>query len=301
MRDNSEIEDLTKINTQTGFQPIYTFIMRSGRAMIYDILINLSKSLRGLSHSLSLEGLVNMTSATIRDFSPLGSQASSFKVKPTVKASATSIDASSTTPISSESATFHRNRQATFPEIFSYALPSSPEVLKLNELVEQIWIIREGTSLVDRDDSKIAEAFLLMSSIIDAHWNEFSVKTKVLLLDKLQPFNKSIWRFLLDIVIRIPAALKEKSERNEKYTSQYSSLDTSARQDLNRKFLNNFQLLVKSVMKNLETTSNIFEKDGYLLEENRGNIEKFNYSLKTMLSARQGIKDYHQTLIELAK
>jgi hypothetical protein len=269
--------------------------------MIYDILINLSKSLRGLWHSLSLEGLVNMTSATIRDFSPLGSQASSFKVKPTVKASAISIDASSTTPISSESATFHRNRQATFPEIFSYALPSSPEVLKLNELVEQIWIIREGTSLVDRDDSKIAEAFLLMSSIIDAHWNEFSVKTKVLLLDKLQPFNKSIWRFLLDIVIRIPAALKEKSERNKKYTSQYSSLNRSVQQDLNQKFLNNFQLLVKSVLKNLEITSNIFKRDGYLLKENEENIDKFNHSIKTMIAARYLMKKHSKVLEELAK
>jgi hypothetical protein len=35
MRDNSGIEDLTKVNTQTGFQLIYTFIMRSERAMIF--------------------------------------------------------------------------------------------------------------------------------------------------------------------------------------------------------------------------------------------------------------------------
>jgi hypothetical protein len=41
MRDNSEIEDLTKISTQTGFQPIYTFIMRSEHAMIF-------KKLRGI-------------------------------------------------------------------------------------------------------------------------------------------------------------------------------------------------------------------------------------------------------------
>jgi hypothetical protein len=299
MRDNSEFKGLTKVNTQTGFQPIYTFIMRSGRAMIYDILNNLSQSVRELWHFLSLGDLVTMTA--VINSSLFESQASSLKAKPIVKLAVANTDALSATSIPSNSGVFHRDRTVTFPEIFSYALPSSPEVLKLNELVEQIWIIREGTSLVDRDDSKIAEAFLLMSSIIDAHWDEFSVKTKVLLLDKLQPFNKSVWQFTIDLIIKIPAALKEKSERNEKYTSQYSSLDTSARQDLNRKFLNNFQLLVKSVMKNLETTSNIFEKDGYLLEENRGNIEKFNYSLKTMLSARQGIKDYHQTLIELAK
>jgi hypothetical protein len=267
--------------------------------MIYDILNNLSQSVRELWHFLSLGDLVTMTA--VINSSLFESQASSLKAKPIVKLAVANTDALSATSIPSNSGVFHRDRTVTFPEIFSYALPSSPEVLKLNELVEQIWIIREGTSLVDRDDSKIAEAFLLMSSIIDAHWDEFSVKTKVLLLDKLQPFNKSVWQFTIDLIIKIPAALKEKSERNEKYTSQYSSLDTSARQDLNRKFLNNFQLLLKSVMKNLETTSNIFEKDGYLLEENRGNIEKFNYSLKTMLSARQGIKDYHQTLIELAK
>jgi hypothetical protein len=126
-----------------------------------------------------------------------------------------------------------------------------------------------------------------MSNIIDAHWNEFSVKTKVLLLDKLQPFNKSIWRFLLDIIIKIPTALKEKSERNKKYTSQYSSLDASAQQDLNRKFLSNFQLLVKSVLKNLETTSSIFEKDGYLLKENEGNVNKFNHSIDILLGISQ--------------
>jgi hypothetical protein len=35
MRDNSEIDNLAKVNTQIRFQPIYTFIMRSGHVMIF--------------------------------------------------------------------------------------------------------------------------------------------------------------------------------------------------------------------------------------------------------------------------
>jgi hypothetical protein len=35
MRGNSEIDNLAKVNTQIRFQPIYTFIMRSGHVMIF--------------------------------------------------------------------------------------------------------------------------------------------------------------------------------------------------------------------------------------------------------------------------
>jgi hypothetical protein len=231
----------------------------------------------------------------------LEKQASFLKAKPIVKIPVISTDTPSATPISNKPGTFHRDKPVTFPEIFTYALPSSPEVLKLNELVEQIWIVREGTSLVDRDDSKIAEAFLLMSDIIDVYWDKFSVKTKVLLLDKLQPFNKNIWQFILDIILKIPAALKEKFERNKEYASQYNSLDRSGQEELNRKFFNNFQLLVKSVLRNLETTSNIFRKDRHLLEENEGNIDKFNHSIKTMIAARYLIEKHSKVLEKLAK
>jgi hypothetical protein len=267
--------------------------------MIYNMFSTLFQSVKGFCQFWGLRGLVFMTSAVIRDFNPLMSQASSLKAKPIVRVinSDTPLVAASFT----EPGTYPKDRQVTFPEIFSHALPSSPKVLELNNLVEQIWIVREGTSLVDRDDSKTAQAFLLIADIVNLHWDDFSLKTKVLLLDKLRPFNKSVLQFIVEVILKLPSALKEKKERNRKYGSEYNSLDRSAQQELVRKLRSNFSLLITSIFKILNATSKIFKKDGYLLEENKENINRFNHSVKTMLSARQGMRDYRQTLIELGK
>jgi hypothetical protein len=269
--------------------------------MIYNTLLALSQSVKEFCRFWNLQGLVLMTSAVIQDFNPLTSQASSLKARPIVKMSATNADSSLAAATSDESSVHRQDRQATFPEIFSYALPSSPKVLKLNDLVEQVWIIREGTSLIDRDDSKTAQAFILITDIVDLHWDEFSVKTKVLLLDKLQPFNKSTWRFILEIFSKLPSALKEKKERNKKYGSQYGSLDKFAQKELIQKFRSNFILLATSVFKTLNVTSKIFKKDGYLLKENEKNISKFNHSIRTMIAARYLMKKHCKVLEELAK
>lgn len=194
-----------------------------------------------------------------------------------------------------------RNKQVTFGDIFNYALPSSSEVIHFNDLIEHIWSIKEGTSLIDRDDSKISKAIFLISDILDIHWDEFSTKTKVLLLNKLQPFNESALKFILKLVAKFPSALSEKLERNKSYASQYNSLDPSSQKELYQKSCANSFLLIKSIFKICTSTSKVFKKDGCLLEKNKDNLDKFNYSVRTMLSARRGIKDYRQTLIELAK
>lgn len=54
IKDN-DIKDSTKVSTETEFQPTYTFIMRSGRAMIYHVLNNLFLSVKGFCRFWSLE------------------------------------------------------------------------------------------------------------------------------------------------------------------------------------------------------------------------------------------------------
>lgn len=192
-------------------------------------------------------------------------------------------DIDSKIPIDDKSSALDRNQQITFAEIFNHALPSSPKILEFNDLIEHIWTIKQGTSLVDRDDSKISEAIFIISDILDIYWNEFTTKAKVLLLNKLQVFNKSGWQFALELVVKFPNALKDRAARNKAYTYEYNSLDRSSQSNLDRKFATNLTSLFRSIFRLCSTTRKIFKRDSRLLRENQGNIQIFTTDIQELI------------------
>jgi hypothetical protein len=208
---------------------------------------------------------------------------------------------SQNTSIPLQSPVFEKNQQVNLADILSYALPSSLKALEFDNLVEQISIAKQENSLVNRDDSKVAKAVFLISDILEIHWDEFSLKSKVLLLNKLELFNTNAWQFILELIVKFPSALIEKSERNKKYASQYNSLNSTEQINLKQKSFANSLSLIKSIFEICDSTSKVFKKDGYLLKENKQNIDRFNHSVQTMIAGRYIMKKYSNTLEELAK
>jgi hypothetical protein len=192
-------------------------------------------------------------------------------------------DIASEIPIDDKSSALDEDRQVTFAEIFKHALPSSPKIIEFNDLIEHIWTIKQGTSLVDRDDSKISEAIFIISDILDIYWSEFPIKAKVLLLNKLQVFNKSGWQFALELMAKIPNALKDRAARNKAYTHEYNSLDRSSQANLERKFATSLTSLFRSIFRLCNTTRKIFKKDGRLLRENQENIQSFTTDIQELI------------------
>lgn len=184
MRDNSDIEDLTKVNTQHGFQPIYIFIMRSEHAMIYHILNNLSQSLRGFWQFWSVGGFELMTFAL-----PSLSQANFF----------TDSDNEVLANSSDKDEIAAKRRNITYSEILNYALPTSPKIIEFNNLIDRVLVSQQQTSFVKRDDSATAEAMLLLAGILNEHWQEFPLKAKVLLLNKLKIVKKAFGNIFSDL------------------------------------------------------------------------------------------------------
>ncbi len=288
MRDNSEIEDLTKINAQTGFQLIYTFIMRSGRAMIYDILNNLSQSVRELWQSWNAGGFNFMT------LTLLNSAQGSFFYDP-------DCDSELSANATEEEKIAAKRRKITYSEILTYALPTSVKVIEFNNLVDRVIVSQKQTSFIERDDFATAEAMILLSDILNENWQEFPLKVKVLLLNKLKVIKRSFWQYLFSSPISNFKLFKNRINYYIEFWRELRAYDKATQRNIFMKISKNIESL-KNAWNALEKSRlMIFEADGYLLEENKENIGKFNHSLKTMLSARQGIRDYHQTLIELAK
>jgi hypothetical protein len=88
-------------------------------------------------------------------------------------------------------------RKATFSEILTYAVPENNKVHLFNRLIKNISITQQEISLSERDDAKVSEAMILLSDILDTNWCDFSPEIKILLLDRLQIFNKSDWQVVL--------------------------------------------------------------------------------------------------------
>jgi hypothetical protein len=181
------------------------------------------------------------------------------------------------------------NHQVTFAEIFNHTLPSSPKIIEFNSTIEHIWTIKQGTSLVDRDDAKISEAIFLMSDILDIYWNEFPTKTKVLLLDKLQIFNKSGWQFMLKLISQLPKTLKDVSFRYATYISEYNSLNRSTQEHLKQTAYTNSTSLIKSIWYLCNVVRKMLKKDGKLLKENQANIQNFTVDILSLI--RQNSKN----------
>lgn len=288
MRDNSDTEDSTKINTQTQFQPIYTFILRSERAMIYDILNNFSKSLRGFWKFWNAGGLNFMTLTLLNP-----SQGSFFYDS--------GFDNELSANATDEEKIAAKRRKITYSEILTYALPTSLKVIEFKSLIDRVVLSQQQTSFMKRDDSATAEAMILLSDILNEHWQEFPLKVKVLLLDKLKVYRESFWQYVLASPSNTFKVIKSRIGYYIKFWYELKAYNNVDRRNIINKVSKNIELLKSAWNAMEETKLVIFESDGHLLEENRDNIDKFSHSIKTMIAARYLMKKHSKVLEELAK
>jgi hypothetical protein len=286
MRDNSEFPSLTKVNTQHGFQPIYTFIMRSGHAMIYDILNNLSQSARELWQFWNAEGFEFMTPAL------LNPDRGSFFNDSENEALETATG---------EEKVLVKRRTITYSEILTYALPTSSKVAEFNSLIDRVSTSQKQTSFVKRDDSATAEAMILLSDILIEDWDRFPLKAKILLLDKLRVYRKSFWQHILNSPSDFFKLIKIRISYYLKFFSELRTYDANTRRNILSKISRDVKLLKNSWDVLGKTRLIILEKDSYLLEENKDNIDRFIHSAKTMIAARYLMTKYSKVLEELAK
>jgi hypothetical protein len=174
-------------------------------------------------------------------------------------------------------------KKVSFAEVLNHALPLSLKIVEFNNLIENIRVTRktnQSASFTKRDDSKIFEAIALLSDIVDIHWNEFSLESKVLLLGKLQKFNKSKESFITEMILRSLIVLPWKLCNYSRYMLEFIFSNKQVKQDISIKADSDFSLILNSLSKLLQTTQRIFEKDGKLLEQNRGNISNFTSELR---------------------
>jgi hypothetical protein len=194
-----------------------------------------------------------------------------------------------------------KKRQVSFSEILTYALPNSMKVTEFSNLFQDIHINQKHTSLIERDDSKTAQAMILLSDILNENWQNFPLKVKVLLLNKLKFSRKSFWKSLIASFPTIFNTIRNRLTYYKCYWNELKTYDGLTQKSILEKVSSDSKLLRNAWFVLRESTLTIFNIDGCLLEENKDNIDRFNHSIKTMLSARQGMRDYQQTLIELAK
>lgn len=210
------------------------------------------------------------------------------------------IESSATvTDRSSESIAIAERKRISYSQILTYALPTSPKVIEFNNLIELILVSQQQTSLISRDDSKTAEAMILLSNILNEHWHEFPLKVKVLLLSKLKVFRKNFWKSIF--TFNTFNTIISRFNYYKGYWNELGAYDNTTQQDILKKVSRDSRLLRKAWLILKTTTLKIFKNSGYLLHENVESISEFTNSVKTMLAARGIMNKYSGTLDELAK
>lgn len=256
--------------------------------MIYDILNNLSKSLRGFWQFWNARGL-NLMTLTL--FDP-DSGNFSFDSDPDNKSFANATD---------EEKIAAKRRKITYAEILTYALPTSPKVIEFNSLINRVIASQQQTSFTKRDDSVTAEAIILLSDILNEHWQEFPLKVKVLLLNDLKVVKQNLWQYIFGFPLNTIKLIKSRVSYNRKLQKELETYDSDTKKDILNKVFRDVNLLKNAWTILRRTRLVIFESDGYLLEENKDNIGKFSHSVKTMIAGRYLMTKYSKVLEELAK
>jgi hypothetical protein len=194
-----------------------------------------------------------------------------------------------------------KRKKITYSEILTYALPSSPKVIEFNSLIDRVLVSQKQTSFAKRDDSATAEAMVLLSNILIENWDKFSLKAKVLLLDKLRVHRKSFWQHILSSPFDFFKLIKSRIGYYLKFLRELRTYDATTQ----RSILNKVSRDVKSLKNAWNVLGKarlmILEKDSHLLEENKDNIGKFIHSAKTMIAGRYLMNKYSEVLEELAK
>lgn len=247
--------------------------------MIYNGLVNLSQSLRGFWQFWSLGGFDLMVLVL-----PNSTQAGFFY----------EVDNESAADRSNEDVAAARERKITYSEILMYALPTSTKVTEFNKLITQVLVSQQQTSLVQRDDSKTAEAMILLADILNEHWQEFPLKTKVLLLYKLKVVRKSFWKYIVISPFDIFKVLKNRINYNIGFWHELKTYDKTTKNNILDKVSKNLNSLKNAWNALAKTRSMIFKNDGHLLEANKENIVKFIHDIRveiweneTLEAARQ--------------
>jgi hypothetical protein len=183
-------------------------------------------------------------------------------------------------------------RKATFSEILNYAIPEEKKLLVFNKLIKDISIAQKSNSLAKREDFKVSELIILLSDILDMNWPYLPPDIKILLLDKLQLFNKSDWQIAFDIIIDFidPRNFVEKLNKYRNYKSEYNSFDKTTKKGINQSAFANLGLIYKSVARLKKTTKRFFKKDGNLLKKNKRSILEISESLQIL--SPQSSKNY---------
>jgi hypothetical protein len=175
-------------------------------------------------------------------------------------------------------------RKATFPEILNYAIPQEQKLIVFNRLIEDISIAQNKNSLVKRDDFKVSELITLLSDILDVNWSNFSPEIKILLLDKLQVFNKSDWQIAFSIIINSFTLrnFANNLNRYRNYVSEYSSFDNNDRRNISQSTFANLGFVYKSLSNLRNVTRRFFKEDGDLLKKNKRSILEIIESLQVV-------------------
>jgi hypothetical protein len=253
------------------------------------ILLTFSQFVRGFWQFWSLGGFDLMVLAL-----PSSAQASFF-----CEADDESYASATATDRSSESIVIAERKRISYSQILTYALPTSPKVIEFNNLIDLILVSQQQTSLISRDDSKTAEAMILLSNILNEHWHEFPLKVKVLLLNKLKVFRKNLWKSIF--TFNTFSTIISRFNYYKGYWNELRSYDNTTQQDILKKVSRDSRLLRKAWLTLKTIALKIFKNSGYLLHENVESISEFTNSVKTMLAARGAMSKYSGTLDELAK
>lgn len=301
MRDNSEMSNVTKVNTETGFQPKCGFKKGSICARICRKFSVFSHIDKGLWQFWSLEGLVLMTSATIKSqewFNFLDKSDEEVNDSPS-KYDWLKLVGLRFSHLINKFSSETSLKQVSFADILNDALPLSSKIIEFNNLIQDIRTIKTSNqnntdTFSERDDSKVFEAITLLSNIIDTHWNEFSLESKVLLLGKLRKFNKNKNLFIFEIILQSFIKIPGKLKTYFPYILEFLSSTKQGKQNITAKTNINLNLLSNAILSLLRSTQKAFDKDGKLLYQNKGSINKFVQGLRAKIWENEILEEVRQ-------
>lgn len=187
-----------------------------------------------------------------------------------------------------------KRRNITYSEILTYALPTSPKVIEFNNLIDRVIVSQQQTSFIKRDDSVTAEAMILFSDILNEHWQEFPLKAKVLLLDKLKVVRKSFWQYIIISPSNIFKVLKNRINYNIGFWHELKAYDEATKNNILDKVSRNLNSLKNAWNALAKTRSMIFKSDGHLLEANKENVVKFIHDIRVEIWENEILEESRQ-------
>jgi hypothetical protein len=161
-------------------------------------------------------------------------------------------------------------------EVINTVLPYSSSVRQFNQIINNI-TANKAANLPISNGSDLIKIVALLSEILELHWDDFSLGTKVLILEKiclLENRSKLILEFIYALLRRLL------NISTWKQILIFWRTDTSNRTRISQQLTEEFNLLINKFNILQSTVENIFKKDGYLLKENKKKINEFISALR---------------------